>query len=152
MLQRINLGVCVAAIAGGVFGLVTTLEGVVARSVGAINASLLEHMFAGFIAIPAVIILFLRGNLTWNITRPILPIAALLGIFVLMAVAGIAYAMPRVGVTAGNMALLFGQISVAVLIDTLGLLGYERVSLSVPRIVGLVLMVIGIYLVLLKQA
>ena len=152
MQQRINLGVCVATIAGGVFGLVTTFEGAVARSVGAINASLLEHMFAGFIAIPAVIILFLRGNLTWNITRPILPIAALLGIFVLMAVAGIAYAMPRVGVTAGNMALLLGQIAVAVLIDTIGLLGYERVPLSLPRIVGLVLMVIGIYLVLLKQS
>jgi uncharacterized membrane protein YdcZ (DUF606 family) len=152
MQQRINLGVFVAAIAGGVFGLVTTLEGAVARSVGAINASLLEHMFAGFIAIPAVIILFLRGNLTWNITRPILPIAALLGIFVLVAVAGIAYAMPRVGVTAGNMALLFGQIAVAVLIDTIGLLGYERVPLSLPRIMGLALMVIGIYLVLLKQS
>ena len=152
MQQRINLGVFVATIAGGVFGLVTTFEGAVARSVGAINASLLEHMFAGFIAIPAVIILFLRGNLTWNITRPILPIAALLGIFVLMAVAGIAYAMPRVGVTAGNMALLLGQIAVAVLIDTIGLLGYERVPLSLPRIVGLVLMVIGIYLVLLKQS
>jgi bacterial/archaeal transporter family-2 protein len=152
MQQRINLGVFVAAIAGGVFGLVTTLEGAVARSVGAINASLLEHMFAGFIAIPAVIILFLRGKMTWNITRPILPIAALLGIFVLVAVAGIAYAMPRVGVTAGNMALLFGQIAVAVLIDTIGLLGYERVPLSLPRIVGLILMVIGIYLVLLKQS
>ena len=152
MQQRINLGVFVATIAGGVFGLVTTFEGAVARSVGAINASLLEHMFAGFIAIPAVIILFLRGNLTWNITRPILPIAALLGIFVLTAVAGIAYAIPRVGVTAGNMALLFGQIAVAVLIDTVGLLGYERVPLSLPRIVGLVLMVIGIYLVLLKQS
>src|SRR4030042_4656303 len=98
MLQRLNIGVLVAAIAGGIFGLVTTFEGAVARSVGAINASLLEHLFAGVIGIPAVIILFMRGNLTWVNTRPVLPTAALLGIFVLVAVAGVAYAMPRVGV------------------------------------------------------
>lgn len=152
MQQRMNLGVFAAAIAGGVFGLVTTFEGTVARAVGAINASLLEHLFAGFIAIPAVIILFLRGNLSWNITRPIIPIAALLGIFVLIAVAGVAYAMPRIGVTAGNMAMLFGQMAVAVLIDTIGFSGYERVPLSLPRIIGLALMVIGIYLVTPRQS
>ena len=151
MLQRMNLGVLVAAVAGGIFGLVTTFEGAVARSVGAINASLLEHLFAGLIAIPAVIILFMRGNLTWVNMRPVLPMAALLGIFVLVAVAGVAYAMPRVGVMAGNMAMLFGQMTIAVLIDTIGFSGYDKVPLSLPRIVGLVLMVIGIYLVLPRQ-
>jgi transporter family-2 protein len=151
MLQKMNFGVLVAAISGGAFGLVTTFEGTVARAVGAINASLLEHLFAGCIAIPAVIILFMRGNLTWESTRPILPIAALLGVLVLVAVAGVAYAMPRVGVMAGNMAMLFGQMTIAVLIDTIGFAGYEKVPLNLPRIIGLVFMLLGIYLVLPRQ-
>ena len=58
MLQRLNLGVIVAVITGGVFGAVTAIEGNIARSVGAINASLLEHSIAGLIAIPAVLIAF----------------------------------------------------------------------------------------------
>lgn len=152
MHQRMNIGVIVAAIAGGIFGAVTTIEGTVARSVGAINASLLEHLFAAFIAIPAVIILFLRGNLTWDNTRAILPISALGGVLVMIAVAGIAYAMPRVGVTAGNMTMLFGQMAIAVLIDTIGVVGYDKVPLTFPRIAGLGLMIVGVYLALPRQA
>jgi transporter family-2 protein len=151
MQQRMNVGVIVAVITGGLFGVVTTIEGAVARSVGAINASLLEHFFAAFIAIPAVIILFLRGNLTLDNTRDILPISALAGVLVLVAVAGVAYAMPRVGVAAGNMALVAGQMAIAVLIDTVGVAGYEKVPLTLPRVAGLLLMVVGIFLVLPRQ-
>ena len=149
--QRLNIGVIIGAITGGVFGLVTTIEGTVARTVGAINASLIEHAFAACIAVPAVIILFMRGSLTWDNTREIMPISALAGVLVLVGVAGVAYSMTRVGVTAGNMALLFGQMAIAVLIDTIGVAGYDKVPLTLPRIAGLSLMVIGVYLVLPRQ-
>lgn len=151
MQQRLNLGLIVGAIAGGAFGVVTTVEGYVARSVGAINASLLEHFFAGFIAIPAVIFLFLRGNLNSENTKGILPLSAIIGVLVLVAVAGVAYAIQRVGVTAGNMAMLFGQMTVVVIIDMIGVAGYEKVPLSLSRIGGLVLIIIGVNLVLPRQ-
>jgi transporter family-2 protein len=152
MLKQFNIGVLVGAITGGVFGVVTTIEGAVARVVGAVNASLIEHVFAAMIAIPAVIYLFARGNLTWDNTRGILPVSAVAGVLVLVAVAGVAFSMTRAGVTAGNMALLFGQMVIAVLIDTMGWGGYERVPLNFSRIAGLVLMVIGVYLVMPRDA
>jgi uncharacterized membrane protein YdcZ (DUF606 family) len=152
MKDRFNLGVIVASVTGGIFGVVTSIEGTIARSVGAINASLIEHVFTAFIAVPAVIILFARGNLTWEDTREILPISAVGGLLVLIAVAGVAYSMTRVGVTAGNMAMLFGQMAIAVAIDTLGLVGYDKVPLSLPRIAGLTLMIIGVYLVLPRSS
>ena len=152
MQQRRSLSVIVGAISGGIFGVVTSIEGTVARSVGPINASLIEHVFAACIAIPAVIILFIRGDLTWRNTRGILPISALAGVLVLVAVAGFAYSMSRIGVTAGNMALIFGQIAIVVLIDTIGVGGYDKVPLTLPRIAGLVLMAVGVYLVLPPQS
>ncbi len=152
MQQRLSLGMIVGVITGGVFGVVTTIEGAIARVVGPVNASLIEHVFAACIAIPAVIILFSRGNLTWENTRGILPLSAVAGALVLVAVAGVAYTMSNVGVAAGNMALLFGQIAIAVLIDTIGVAGYDKVPLTLPRIAGLALMVIGVYLVLPRQA
>jgi transporter family-2 protein len=151
MKGRFNLGVIVASITGGIFGVVTSIEGTIARSVGAINASLIEHVFTAFIAVPAVIVLFARGNLSWDNTREILPISAVGGVLVLIAVAGVAYSMTRVGVTAGNMAMLFGQMTIAVIIDTIGIGGYDKVPLTLPRIAGLVLMVLGVYLVLPRQ-
>jgi uncharacterized membrane protein YdcZ (DUF606 family) len=151
MQQRLNFGVIIGALTGGIFGLVTTIEGAVARSVGAINASLIEHVFAAIIAIPTVIYLFFRGNLTWDNTRSILPISALAGVLVLVAVAGVAFTMTRVGVAAGNMAMLFGQMAIAVLIDTTGIGGYDKVPLNLPRIAGLIFMTLGVYLVLPRQ-
>lgn len=152
MLQRLNLGVVVAVITGGVFGVVTALEGNIARTVGAINASLLEHAIAGFISIPAILIIIFSGRLAWSSAKSVLPLSAVVAVLVLVAVAGVAYAMPRMGVTAGNMAIILGQMAVVVLIDTLGLAGYSKVPLSFPRIAGLLLMVGGIYLVLPRNA
>jgi transporter family-2 protein len=151
MALRKNLGVIIAAITGMVFGGVTTIEGYVGRSVGAVNASLIEHALAALIAVPAVIFLYLRGTLTWQGTKSIIPISAVAGVLIIVAVAGVAYAMPRVGVAAGNMAMLFGQMGVAVVIDMIGVGGYEKVPLTLPRIAGLVLMIIGVYLVLPRQ-
>ena len=148
MLQRMNLGLMVGMITGGVFGVVTAVEGNIARSVGAINATLLEHSAAGLIAIPAVLFIILSGRLEWGNAKSVLPQSAFVGVLVLVAVGGGAFSMSRMGVTAGNMAIIFGQMAVVVIIDTYGLVGYPRISLTLPRIAGLLLMVVGIYLVL----
>ena len=146
------MGILVAGITGIVFGGVTAVEGYISRSVGAVNASLIEHVFAAMIAVPAVIYLFMRGTLTWEGTKSILPISAVAGVLVLVAVAGVAYAMPRIGVAAGNMAMMFGQMTVAVIIDMIGVGGYDKVPLTLPRIAGLALMIVGVYLVLPRQS
>jgi len=113
---------------------------------------LIEHAFAALVAVPAVVFLFMRGNLTWEGTKSIMPISAIAGVIIIVAVAGVAYAMPLVGVAAGNMAMLFGQMAVAVVIDMIGVGGYDKVPLTLPRILGLVLMVVGVYLVLPRQS
>jgi transporter family-2 protein len=148
MLQRLNIGLVVAVITGGIFGVVTALEGNIARTVGAINASLLEHSIAGLISIPAIIFIIYSGRLEWNSAKSVLPLSAVVGVLVLVAVAGVAFAMPRMGVTAGNMAIILGQMAIVILIDTFGWAGYAKVPLSFSRIAGLVLMFAGIYLVL----
>lgn len=151
MSQRFNLGVIVAAVSGGVFGIVTSIEGFIGRSVGAISASLLEHAVAALIAVPAIVFLYIRGTLTWDNTKGVLPASAVVAVLIIAAVAGVAYAMPRIGVAAGNMAMLFGQMTLAILIDTMGIGGYDKVPLSLPRIAGIALMVVGVYLVLPRQ-
>ena len=48
------------------------------------------------------------------------------------------------GVTAATIA---GQLTASVVIDRLGVLGLEEKPLSVPRLIGVVLLVVGTYLV-----
>jgi transporter family-2 protein len=152
MPEGLSLGLFVAAVAGAVFAVVTTIEGAMARLVGALNASLLENLAAGIISVALLFGLSSLKKVPWNATQKAAPWAILAGVLVVAAVAGIAYALPRIGVLAGNMAMVFGQIALAALIDAIGLGGYERIPLGMPRVMGLLMMGFGTYLVLPRQA
>ena len=151
MRESLTLGVLVAILTGGMFAVVTTLEGYIGRAIGAINATVLEHLMAAIVAVGAMTAILLRGGFTWEAARPVIPASIVAGVIVLVAVGGVAYAMPRAGVAAGNLAMVFGQMALAVVIDTVGIAGYERIPLSLPRIAGLLLMAAGTYLVLPKS-
>ena len=69
----------------------------------------------------------------------------------LIAVAAISFAVPRTGVAAGNFALVFGQLMIAALIDAIGFPGMGKIPLTPIRILGLLVMAIGIYLVLPRE-
>lgn len=148
MRDVLNFGVLAAVAGGAAFGLVTAIEGVLGRRVGPLNASLLEHIAAGAASILLLAIVLARGSFTAQTARTGLPLAALGGVVVVVAVVGIAYALPRIGVFAGNTAIVFGQMAIAVLIDTAGLVGYERIPLTWTRVLGLLLLAAGVYLVL----
>lgn len=55
--------------------------------------------------------------------------------------------VPRVGATVTFSAIIVGQLAAAVLIDTFGWLNVERVALSQARILGVLLLLIGLALV-----
>jgi len=42
-------------------------------------------------------------------------------------------------------------MAIAVLVDTIGVAGYDKVPFTLPRLAGLALMVIGVYLVVPRQ-
>ncbi len=146
-----RLGLIVAVAAGGMFAIIVTFEGAVARVVGGFNASVLEHLFSGTIAVVALGILLARKSVEWESIRPVIPLSIVLGFMVFAAVAMISFAVPHTGVALGNFSLVFGQLVLAVLIDTVGFGGLERVPLSPQRIIGLMVMLLGIYLVFPKN-
>ena len=108
---------------------------------------MLEHFFSGLIAFTAVGYLLVRKQVEWQAITSVLPMSVLLGILVFVAVAAVAFAIPRTGVALGNFSLVFGQLVLAVLIDTIGFGGLERVPLSPQRVIGVLVMLAGIYLV-----
>ena len=147
----LKYGLLAALMAGCMFAVIVTLEGVVSKVVGGFFASVFEHFFAGLVAFTVVGFVLVRRNINWSEITPILPLSMLLGFLVFAAVATIAYAIPRTGVALGNFVLVFGQLVLTVVIDTMGIGGLERVPLTPQRIVGLLVMVAGTYLVFYKK-
>jgi transporter family-2 protein len=65
------------------------------------------------------------------------------GVMSLFIVLAITVATPRIGVAATIGIVIAGNLVMGALIDQYGLLGQEQVSLTWPRVLGLVLLAIG---------
>lgn len=72
------------------------------------------------------------------------------GLMGLTVVFSITFAQPRIGATATIGILIAGQLVMGAVIDRFGLFGVERIGISVPRGVGIVLLGIGAALSLVR--
>ena len=72
------------------------------------------------------------------------------GLMGLTVVGTITFAQPRIGATATIGILIAGQLVMGALIDRFGLFGVERIDISLPRAVGIVLLGIGAGLSLVR--
>ena len=147
MQQGLSLGLMAALLAGIIFSFVSAVEGYVGKNVGAVNASLLEHTVSGVIAVILIIFVAVRGSIEWGVVKTLMPQILIGAVLVLGGVVAIAYAIPRTGVAIGNFAIVFAQIVIAVLIDAIGI-GGERIPITFPRILGLSLMGLGLFVIL----
>ena len=73
------------------------------------------------------------------------------GFFVMFYILSISWAAPRFGISNAVAFVLLGQLVAMTLIDHFGLIGAPRYTVSTHRIVGLVLMAVGVFLVLNKK-
>ena len=72
------------------------------------------------------------------------------GLMGLTVVSAITFAQPRIGATATIGILIAGQLVMGALIDRYGLFGVERIDISLPRAIGIVLLGIGAGLSLVR--
>ena len=68
------------------------------------------------------------------------------GIFGLIVIAAISYMIPRIGVAASITTIVAGQLLVGTILDHFGLLGAVEKSLDPARVIGLVVVLVGVWL------
>ena len=142
----------VALISGLAIGVQVTFNSAAGKVTGATLTGLLVNFLGGGAAgLLLVVIYFRQGNALFSPIRGstlgMLVAAGLLGIVI---IAGIAYALPKIGVAAGLSTIIAGQMVVAVLVDTFGLVGARPIPLDWARIGGLGLLALGTWLILPK--
>lgn len=145
------LSALVVAMGSGLaIGAQSTLINFAGRLLGPVRTGLVVNFAGGVIAgiVLIALTLFTQAMPSTAIMKPVIPIAAAAGTLGLGIVAGIAYSLGRVGVAAGFATIIFGQMLVAVLVDTQGWGGAVPIPLRPERLVGLGLLVVGAWLVL----
>ena len=96
--------------------------------------------------VSTIYLLLSKGNPTKPIHKPKPRIFYCGGLFVIFYILSITWVAPKFGVGNAISFVLLGQLISMAVIDQFGLLGAPRYCLSIQRLCGLALMIVGVFL------
>lgn len=131
-------------LAGGVaVGIQSPLASMISQRLGLFESVFIVHLGGALVALIPLLI-YSGGKLgQWRI----LPWYALgAGIFGLIVIGAISYMIPRIGVGAAITTIVAGQLMVGTILDHFGLLGAAEKSLDATRVIGLAVVLVGVWL------
>ena len=115
------------------------------------STALATSIFFVVALLAALLYMLLVDGLPRSIRAPATPFYFYLGgFFVLFYVLSVTWVAPRFGVGNAVSFVLLGQLLSIAAIDQFGLMGAQQTSLSLSRLVGLLFMGLGVFLVVRK--
>jgi transporter family-2 protein len=136
----------ILAIVGGIaVALQGHFMGIMDQRIGSKESVFITYASGGVLA--ALMMIVARGGhlRAWQ-NAPWYALCA--GILGLVIVGTIGYTVPRLGLTAAFTVIVASQLVVAVILDHFGLFGAAVRAMDLPRITGLILLILGVWLVL----
>lgn len=140
-----GLVILVGLIGGIAVGIQSPIAGAMGQKIGGTASSVIVHL-SGLIL--SLILLVFRGGekiRDWH-TLPWYMLGA--GIFGLILYQSINVTLPRLGATTMLVLIIIGQLLTGVLLDYFGWLGVTARPIDATRIIGIVVLLIGGYLVI----
>lgn len=135
--------VIIAAVGGIAVAVQGQLMGNIDRHVGTLESVFVTYGGGGFII--GIIMILLRGGNLSGLSQ--IPWYTLLsGPMGLVLIAAIGYSVPRLGLVPAFTILVAAQFMAAALIDQFGLFGAEIRQISLSRVTGMLVMLLGIWL------
>jgi len=131
-------------LAGGIaVGLQSPLASMMSQRLGTLESIFIVH-FGG--ALIALIPLIIYGGGKLSQWRTVPWYALLAGAFGLVVIGAISYMIPRIGVAGSIITVVAGQLLVGTILDYFGWLGAAERPLDATRLLGLVVVMLGVWL------
>jgi len=131
-------------LAGGVaVGIQSPLASMISQRLGLFESVFIVHLGGALVALIPLLI-YSGGKLGQWRSLPWYALGA--GIFGLIVIGAISYMIPRVGVAAAITTIVAGQLMVGTILDHFGLLGAAEKSPDVTRVIGLAVVLVGVWL------
>lgn len=139
--------ILLVAMGGIAVGLQAPLVSLMTERLGLVESMFIVHL--GGLAVIVTLLVARRGGGLgqWRSVPWYALISGVLGLVILTA---ISHAIPRVGVAATLTVVVASQVCLAVLLDHFGWMGAEVRRVDLPRLVGMGLMFLGVWLVMRK--
>ena len=142
-METIFIIIAVGLIGGIAIGLQSPMSSLISQKLGILESVFIVHLGGAIIAL--IPLLFYGGGklAQWR-NVPWYALGA--GFFGLVVITALSYMIPRVGVAAAITTLVAGQLLIATILDHYGLLGAAVRSLDVTRVIGLSVVLFGVWL------
>ena len=142
-MQPIFIIILIGLIGGVAVGLQSPLASMMSQRLGVFESIFIVHIGG---AVFSLIPLLIYGGGKLAQWRSIPWYALCAGIFGLVVISAISYTIPRVGVAAAITTIIAGQLLVSMVLDHYGLLGASQRSMDATRVVGLAVVLAGVWL------
>jgi transporter family-2 protein len=142
-MQALPLIILIGLAGGVAAGLQTPLVSLISQRLGILESAFIVHLSGAVISLIPLLLLG-GGNLAQWRTLPWYALGT--GVFGLTVIASISYLIPRVGIAAAITAIVAGQLLIGALLDHFGFLGASVRSLDPARLVGLLVVLAGVWL------
>ncbi|HQD20493.1 MAG TPA: DMT family transporter [Bacillota bacterium] len=141
----------VPLITAALSGLAMTFQGAInadlKERVGVVPMSVAVHLIGLIVSLAALVFVGMPKVQSFKDA----PLYSYLGGALNVAIiGGVAWSIAKTGATVGISAILFGQLTTAVVLDHFGIFSLERIPLSWVRLAGVVLMLAGMRLAIHK--
>jgi len=141
-MESILLIILIGLAGGLAVGLQGPLASMLTQKLGVLESVFIVHLGGALIALIPMFILGSRlgewRNVPWY--------AFGTGIFGLVVIGAISYMIPRVGAAAAVTTLVAGQLLISAALDHFGWLGATERTLDAPRLFGLAVVFVGVWL------
>ena len=153
MQKSLLTALIVAIVSGLAIGTQSSLTTATGKITSATLTGLLVNFAGGVASGLFLLVIYIReGKMSFSaLNAPTIGLIIVSGLLGIGIIAGVAYALPKIGVTAGLSTIIAGQMTVAVVVDTFGLTGGEPIPLNWSRISGLILLALGTWAILPKK-
>lgn len=142
-MSSIFLVALIGIIAGMAIGIQSPMASTIAQRMGLLESVFIIHL-GGAIASLIPLLVISGGQLAqWRRTPWYTLGAGALGLIVISAVS---FMIPRIGVAPATIMLVSGQLLVGAVLDHFGWLGVTERPLDTPRIIGLIVVFVGVWL------
>ncbi|HDD54717.1 MAG TPA: hypothetical protein ENG59_00555 [Chloroflexi bacterium] len=151
MRLSIITGAVLASLTGMAIAVQSTISSRVGAQIGDIRTGILTNLLGGVIAGGLMLVWLLKdGPAEWKVPPAVIGLTGLSGLLGVLIVTGISFSLQRAGVAAGLAGVIFGQLVISTLIDSLGIGGAEPIPFTLIRAAGLLTAGLGVYLLLPK--
>lgn len=152
MKTTVLFGILAALATGIAIGSQSTISSRIGAVIGPIRTGMLVN-FTGGIMAGLLLLGFtaFQGRTVWNISSSVVGLLLIGSALGIVIITGVAFSLQLTGVAAGLATIILGQMVTSLVVDARGWGATAAIPITLPRVMGLVAIAAGVFLLLPRK-